>query len=103
VKLCTIHDDQISDHNPVNLELEIVNKTKWGQGLWKLNNSHLVNKNYQETIRIYINRLKSTTTGDIMKDWENLKKEFKKLTKYFSKIERGKKTMASKNIFGNPT
>ncbi|KAK3596220.1 hypothetical protein CHS0354_020532 [Potamilus streckersoni] len=76
VKTCNILEDRIENHNAVELEFKIINKTKCGYGKLKLNNTHLKDKNCMQTIQTYINGLKSIEKGSIIKDCKIQKREF---------------------------
>jgi len=90
---------EISDHKPVQLNIKITNRTKWGNGFWKLNNKILENKEFTQVIQSKITKYQNKIHEDILDIWENLKNEFKKTAISFARRENELKK--KKNLKSN--
>ena len=72
----------MSDHKAIIFTLNIHEKLR-GPGYWKLNISHLENKDYQTEVKKIIQNIKNMEETSIQK-WENLKYEVKNFSISFS-------------------
>ena len=79
-----------SDHSPILFSLVSTEPASKGKGLWKFNNSLLLNEEFVTKMRNYINlkinEMNHENINDDQIRWEFLKYEVKKFSGKFSKI-----------------
>ena len=82
----------LTDHQGVQVSIELCKELYKGPGLWKLNEMHLDEKEYREKINEII---KNSFTGDIVQGWAKFKEEVMKSSREYGK-ERSKKLKEEK-------
>ena len=90
VKSCVISPCVFSDHEFVSIDLVLDVSSKYGPGVWKLNNSLLEDESYCEKIRSLIDRFLLFKHAFSSSDsfWESLKNDIKVESIAFSKQKR---------------
>jgi exonuclease III len=82
LKACNIQNSVYSDHNPITIELYIANETIRGKGLWKFNNSLLIDSDYVAKVKDILNEYKDRYKNhkDHCLIWDTAKSEIRGLT-----------------------
>ena len=84
VQECEIWANNISDHSFVYIELAF-EKIRRGKGLWKFNNSLLVNSDFVAQMNKHIEESLKNANEDPSIRWESLKIEITEFSKWFAK------------------
>ena len=74
--------NDISDHKIIKIDIEL-NRIKWGNGYWKINNAYYLDINYQNKIKNTLDEYFDNKINPIEK-WELIKNKIKKISKQYS-------------------
>ena len=96
--------NDISDHKILKIDIEL-NRIKWGNGYWKINNAYFLDINYQKKIKNTLDEYFDNKINPIEK-WELIKNKIKKISKQYS-IQQANdrkiyKEVAENLFFDNP-